>query len=67
MMIDLVDQFDTIQNIPITNNRHANAMVSAASLEPIKIEDEETILTIHKLSSPYDMDHMDEIQVCLIV
>jgi len=42
-------------------------MASANSLAPIEIEDEETILKIHKLSSPSYMDHMHQIQTCLII
>lgn len=69
MVIDLLDQFDryTIQNIPRTNNTYTDAMASANSLAPIEIEDEETILKIHKLSSPSYMDHMHQIQTCLII
>lgn len=42
-------------------------MVSATSLEPIKIEDKETILIIFNLRSPSYMDHMHEIQTYLII
>jgi len=43
-----------------------DAMESATTLVPIEIEDEETILTIRKSSSPSYIDHMNEIQACLI-
>jgi len=41
-------------------------MASTTTLVLIKIKDEETILTIRKLISPY-IDHMDEIRACLII
>lgn len=41
-------------------------MASPSSLALIEIEDEDTILTICKLITPSYMDHMYEIQTCLI-
>ena len=56
----------TIDTIPRTNNRYADAMTSATSLVPIELEDEETILTIHKLSSPSYQNHLHHVLACLI-
>jgi len=42
-------------------------MASAASLAPIEIEDEETILKLYKLSSPYYIEDMDETHNYLII
>lgn len=60
MVIELLDQFNryTIQNSPRTNNKYVDAMASATSLAPIEVEDEETILTIRKLSSPSYTNHI---------
>jgi len=67
-MIELLDRLDryTIETIPRTNNRYANAMASIASLVPIELEDEETILTICKLSSPSYTTHLRSIFSYLI-
>lgn len=67
-MIELLDRLDkyTIKTILRTNNRYADAMTSAASLVPIDLEDEETILTICKLSSPSYTSHLLSILSCLI-
>jgi len=68
VVIELLYRLDmyTIMTIPRTNNRYANAMKSATSLVPIELEDEETILTICKLSSPYYTTHLHSIFSCLI-
>lgn len=41
-----------IENIPRKNNKYADAMASVASVMPIYIEDEETILKIKNLGQP---------------
>lgn len=68
-MIELLERLDkyTIDIIPRTNNRYVDAMESVASLVPIELEDEETILSIHKLSSPYYTKHICSILSYLIV
>lgn len=61
VIIELLKEFDSyrIQNIPCTNNRYVDAMVSVASLVPIDIEDEETMLTIKKLVTLYYLDYVE--------
>jgi len=42
-------------------------MVSASSVVPIEIQNEDTMLTIHKLSTPSCIENMYEIQTYLII
>lgn len=64
-LLKILDKY-TIETIPRTNNRYVDAMASVASLVPIELENEETILTIHKLSSPSYISHIYSIISCLL-
>jgi len=68
VVIELLDRLDryTIETIPRTNNKYADAMASSTSLIPIELEGEETILTICKLSSPSYTTHIHSIFSYLI-
>lgn len=68
VVIEFLERLDKyiIETIPKTNNRYADAMESIASLVPIEIEYEDTILTIHKLCSPYYTTHISSIFSYLI-
>jgi len=68
VVIEFMDRLDryTIETFPRINNRYADAMKSIASLVPIELEDEETILTICKLSSPSYITHIHSIFSYLI-
>ena len=61
--IKLVDRIDryTIKTILRTNNQYVDAMASTTSLVLIKLEDEETILIIHKLTFPSYTYHLHSI------
>ena len=67
-MLELLEQLNnyTIDIIPRTNNRYTYAMASTTSLVPIDLEDEETILSLCKLSSPSYTTHICSIPSCLI-
>lgn len=60
VVLELLEQLHryTINTIARTNNRYADAMASVASLVPIELEDEETILTVRNLSSPSYQNHL---------
>jgi len=65
IVVELIDKFYryNIHNILRTKNRYVDVMASVASLAPIEIEDEETILTNRNLGIPSYLDHIQQVQV----
>jgi len=63
--LEILDRY-TIDTIPRINNIYVDAMASVASLVPTELEDEETILIIHMLSSRSYKNHIHYILSCLI-
>jgi len=68
VVLELLEQLNryTVNTIPRTNNRYADVMASVVSLIPIELGDEETILTIHNLSSTSYQNHLHHIFSFLI-